>query len=195
VTATSITIPADIFQHTMDVTAGYDLAPGQRLDFVATLSPNVAISPYEGRIVHLNSVGAWEMGCVAKAMPCVMMRGSVPYGQMPTISPYWQSIGTYPLVALPATGGYEISSTEFDTNQSYNINDLLTAGSSNTLAAVGGVITNVQPGTATPLTVPWAGGGTTRTICGQVCRLPSTLKNGNNVIGFWTLFIPGTTDS
>jgi len=192
---TTISHPADIFEHTMDVTAGYDLAPGQRLDFTANMSVNVTVVPYEGRICHLNSVGEWEMGCVANKMPCVLMRNSIPYGQQPTVSPYWQSIGKYPFVALPATGGYEISTTEYDTSKTYNIGDWLTAASTNTIQNTAGVVTNVQPGTNTALTVPWAGGGTTRTLCGQVCRLPVTLRNGNTVLGFWTVFVPGTTDS
>ena len=192
---TTITTPASIFDHTMDVTAGYDLAPGQRLDFTANLSANVTVIPYEGRIVHLNSVGEWEMGCVQNKMPCVIMRGSVPYGQLATVSPLWQSIGKYNFVALPATGGYEISTTEYDSAQTYNIGDFLTAASTNTIQGTAGLLTNVQPGTNTALTAPWKGGGTTKTICGQVCRLPQTLRNGNTVLGFWTVFLPGTTDS
>jgi len=195
VTQATITTPADIFQHTMDVTAGYDMAPGQRLDFVAKLSSNVSIVPYEGRVCHLNSVGEWEMGCVAKKMPCIFFKGTVPYGHQPTIVPYWQSIGNYPLAALVATGGYEVSTTEYDSTKTYAIGDFLTAASTNTIQDTAGVLTNVQPGTNTALTAPWVGGGTTKTICGQVCRPPATLTTGNTVLGFWTLFFPGTTDS
>jgi hypothetical protein len=190
---TTLSSPADIFEHTMDVIAGFDMAPGAMLNFTADLSANVSLIPYEGRIVHLNGDGDWEMGAVAKKMPCVIMKPSVPYGGQPTVSPYWRAIGKFPLAALPCVGGFEIATTEYDTAQTYVNGDFLTAKADNTAQATGGVLTNVVPGTATPLTAPWVAAGTTRTLCGQVTRAPETLKNKNTVLSFWTLFFPGTT--
>lgn len=192
---TLISTPASIFEHTMDVVAGYDTTPGERLDFVANLSANVTIVPYEGRISHLNSLGEWEMGCVAKKVPCVLMKPSVPYGNITTLSPYWQAIGKFPLAALPVTGGYQIQTTEYDDNKTYGVGDWLTAASANDNQTTGGVVTNTVPGNSTALTAPWVSGGTTKTICGQVCGTPVTLKNKNKVLNYWTLFFPGTTDS
>lgn len=190
----TISTPADIFEHTMDVVSGFNTTPG-RLDFTANLSANVSLIPYEGRIVHLTSAGEWAMGCVAKKVPCVLLKPSVPYGHQPTMSPYWRAIGKYPMAALPVISALQIATTEFDTAKTYAVGDWLTAAANNTNQDTGGVLTNTVPGNATALTVPWAGGGTTKTIVGQVCRAVEALRSGNTVLHFWTVFIPGSTDS
>lgn len=195
-----ITTPASIFDHTLDPIAGYDTTPGHRLDYTAPLASAVTITPYAGRVGYLNANGEWEMGCKAHRMPCFFMPPSYPYGHLPTVQELmpgkgWQSVGTYPLTALVATGGYELATTEYDDAQTYAVGNYLTAKVSNTVQATGGVLTNVVPGSGTALTEPWSGGGTTKTICGQVVRPPATLKNGNKVLSFWTLYFPGSTDA
>lgn len=193
---TQISTPASIFEHTMDPTAGYDTTPGHRLDYTANLSANVSIIPYAGRVGHLNASGEWEIGCKADKMPCFFMQSSVPYGHQTTVSPYWKAIGKFPLAALVATGGFELSTTEYDSAETYAISDYLTAGFSNSDQDAGGLLTNKLPADgATALTPPWRGGGTTVTICGQVTAAPETLKNGNTVLRFWTLYFPGSTTS
>lgn len=196
----TITTPASIFEHTLDPIAGYDIQPAHRLDYSTKISANVTILPWAGRVVHLNSVGEWEMGCKANAMPCFLMPLSYPIGHMPTVTALnpgsgWISVGGFTATALPAVGGYELATTEFDATKTYLPNNFLTAKVSNTDQDTGGLLTNVAPGSSTVLTPPWAGGGTTKTICGQVTRPAETLKNGNSVLSFWGVYFPGSTDA
>ena len=191
----NLTTPANIFEHTIDVLANYDTTPGHRLDKTAYMADAVTIVPYGGRVGHFNASGEWEMGCAAKKVPGFFMPPSVPYGHQPTLSPYWQSIGRYSVTGLVATGGFEIETTEYDSEQDFVVGDWLTAKVSNTDQDTGGVLTNVVPGTSTALTAPWVAGGTTKTLCGQVTHAPQTRKNGNSVLAFWTVFFPGTTDA
>ncbi len=187
---TNISSPASIFEHTLDPVSGYDKERG--LAFTANLSANVTLTPYPGRVAHLNSSGEFEMGVAAKQMPLFLMPPSYPIGHSPTVSPYWQGVGKFPLTGLPATAGLELATTEFDTDKTYLPNDLLTAVADNDDQDTGGLLSNVD-GSAAALTHPRKSAGTTRTICGMVSKAPQTLKNKNVVLYFWTLLIIGDT--
>jgi len=190
---TTISVLANIFEHTLDPIMGFDISPGHALLYTAKMSANVTILPYEGRVVHLNSSGEFEMGAAGPVMPMFLQKWSLPMGQLPTVSPYWQAFGTYPFSAMVATGGFELATTEYDSAKTYHVNDFLAALADNTTQATGGVLTNVAVDGTTALTAPWKGGGTTRTIVGQVSRTPTQLRNKNTVLSFWTLYFPGTT--
>jgi len=187
---TTLSSPASIFEHTLDPLSGYDKERG--LAFTANLSANVTIIPYPGRVGHLNSVGEWEMGVTGKQMPCYLMPPSHPLGHQPTVSPYWQGVGKYPLTGLPATAGLELATTEYDSERTFAVNDLLTAIASNSDQDTGGLLTNVN-GSNVALTPPYIGATTTRTVCGMVSKPPVTLKNKNTVLSLWTLVILGST--
>lgn len=190
---TSITTLANIFEHTLDPIMGFDISPGHALLYTAKLSENVTILPYEGRVVHLNSAGEFEMGAAGGVMPMFIQKWSMPLGHQSTLSPYWQGFGNYPFSAMVATGGFEIATTEYDSAKTYAVNDYLAALASNTVQATGGLLTNKDIDGTTALTPPWKSGGTTRTVVGQVSRVPQQLRNKNTVICLWTLNFPGAT--
>lgn len=200
---TTMTTPLSIFQHTLDPIMGFDIAPGHSLLFSAPISSNVTITPYEGRIAHLNAVGQFEMGCAGLQMPIVLFRPATPYGAVqsvalapsggsPSVAPGWQSTGQAPLAGMVATGGFECAASDYDIAKTYAYNDLLAALASNTDQTYGGLLTNVDT-VGTKLTAPYKSGGTTRSIVGIVSSPPATFRNGNTVLRFWTYFLPGTT--
>lgn len=184
--------PSLMFKHTLEAVKGWFHIAA--LDFSAKISANVTIDPvYGGRVVHLNSSGELEMGVSGTQMPIFLLQkdddpdvsqdaveGSV------NISPSGKSSG------LVATGGYEFESTEYNTSRTYAPNNLLSAGTSNSVAATGGVLTN-ENGSGTALTVPWAGGGTTRAIVGVVSRGEVTNGHKQDAVAFWPVYLPGTT--
>lgn len=190
---TTISTPANIFEHTLDPIMGFDISPGHALLYTAKMSANVTILPYEGRVVHLNSVGEFELGAAGKQMPMFLQKWSMPVGHQSTLSPYWQGFGSYPFSAMVCTGGFEVATTEYDSAKTYAVNDFLAALATNVTQATSGVLTNVAVDGTTALTAPWIGGGTTRTIVGQVSRPPATLRNGNTVLSLWTVYFPGAT--
>lgn len=144
-----------------------------------------------GRVVHVNSDGEFELGGSGTDMPMYLWHGSHDgsvrnSGQSPVTDVYhWRSnMGKVGMEALVATGGYEVQSTEFDTEQTYRNNDLLTADSDGVLTTdsvvqydtwVCGVCApgKHQAYDATPATTPVA-----------------TNANGVSVLTFWTYFLP-----
>lgn len=181
---TTLTSAASIFDHTLDPVSGYDKERG--LNFTANMSPNVEFDMPQGRVVHLNPNGEFETGVEGQQMPLFLMPSSTPWGAMPTLSPHWAGVGTYPRTGLPSSGGLELATTEYDTDNTYAPNDLLTAVVDNVDANAGGLITN-KNAAGTALTAPYKVGGTTRTIIGIVSKAPEKLKNKNTVLCFWTL--------
>jgi hypothetical protein len=86
---------------------------------------------------------------------------------------------------LVAKGGYELESTEFDTDQSYTPGDLLTATADNTDITVGGVLTNVGTG---------AHGDVKQyvdPVCGIVSGGRHKNEHGVDVLRFWPEWLPG----
>jgi len=194
-----ITTPASIFDSLTDVSKGYDITPGHALDHTANISTNVTFDPVDGRIVHLNASGDFEMGAKADKIPYVLLMPSklkgmpATYQGLPSIG--WQAIGKYPRTALSCNGGYEISTNQYDTALTYNINNYLTGKVSNTVAATGGLLRNANDSDAA-LTPPWRGGGTAMTIVGQVTATPHTMKNGGiSVLSFETVYFPGSASA
>ncbi len=184
------TSPDLMFEHGFDAKKGwFDMAS---LDFDAKLSDNVTFDVPRGRVVHLNSSGEFEMGVSVTGPAIFLLNGSLDFDvsnpgttkgglfMHKAIAPTGKMSG---LVAL---GGYELDSTEFDATKSYTPNQLLTAGTSNTTLATGGLVTNVGTG---------SGGTRVQQFVDPVCGIVSTGKhknhNGVNTLSFWTAWLPG----
>ena len=175
--------PSLMFEHGLDVAKGW-FEPSA-LDFSAKLSDNVIFEVPRGRVVHLNSSGEFEMGVATTEMGIFLLNGSEDFDvSNPGITPsglfMHQAISPAGnMSGLVATGAYEIESTEFLTSLTYAPNELLTAGSSNTVEATGGLLTNAA---VTLYTTP---------VCGVVSRGEFTNANGVSVLAFWPVFLPG----
>lgn len=180
--------PRNMFDHTLDAVKGW--VPGNMgsVDFAAKLSANVTIDPvYQGRVVHLNSAGEFEMGCVGDQMAIFLMQNSDDTDVESSGSNDDQQ--TFPrrvMQGLVAIGGYELASTEFDTDQTYAPNDSLRAIASNTVAATGGRLTNQGV-----VKVASASASTATAVCGRVSRGVKTNTHRKSVLYFWPVHIPG----
>lgn len=187
------TAPSYMFEHVLRHPKGW-FQPAA-LDFVAKLSANVTIQAYGGRVVHLNGSGEFEMGISGTTMPIFLLQADTdPDVSNPgttgsglfmhqAISPANWSSG------LVATGGYELESSEFDTdpNTAYAPNHLLTALANNTTQATGGVLSNDRAG---------AGGSSglvrqyTDPACGVVSRGQFTNEHNVSMLAFWPVYLP-----
>jgi hypothetical protein len=101
----------------------------------------------------------------------------------------WRPTGK--LVGLVATGGYELETTEFDTAQTYVINQTLRAVTSNTDANAG-KLTNQNASGGQGFASPGVNVVYTDSIVGVVSRGAYTNSNGRSVLAFWPVYLPGT---
>ena len=134
---------SQMFEQALDCVKNYDLLhhldKSAALD--ATLLAAVTAVP-AGRVAHLNAAGDFELGGSGTQMPIFLWQGKndadvFNNGVSPTSSvTHWIGISPTGIMSgLVATGGYELQTTEFDDEQTYACNDLLTADAS-------GILTN-----------------------------------------------------
>jgi hypothetical protein len=163
---------------------------GHALDYSAKLSANVTFSVPAGRVVHLNSAGEFEMGVGQTDMGIFLLWASnAPAVNNPsrTAAGAFVQQPVYPagvMTGLVATGGYQLESSEFIADQTFTVGDLLSAGTSNTVAATGGMLTNVGSGShgdVKQFVDP---------VCGVVCGQHRT-EYGTMVVSFWPVWLPG----
>lgn len=169
------------------------------LDCEGKLSSNVEFDVPPGRVVHIvdtEVIGRkltpiFEMGVSNTGMAIFLLNGSTSYD---VSNPGTTRKGNFMhkaiapsdvLSGLVATGGYELSTTEFDTDQTYTPGDLLTAPAVNNNATTGGRLTNRDGGS--PLDVPWE---SDLPVCGVVSR--GKYKNEHKVwvLQFYPVYLP-----
>lgn len=184
-------VPRQMTAHTLEAPKGWP-SP-HAVDFQAKFDSTQlgAVSggvAFAGRVVHLNNSGDYEFGIGNRHMPLFLFQNSDDPdvendgGDAATVANAWVAIApTGKMLALVAAGAYELASTEFDTTQTYNPNDCLTAATGTTLATCG-VLTNQS---AVPYTNP---------VCGVVSRgrTPTSAKNahGQPELYFWPVYLP-----
>ena len=181
--------PDLMFEHGLDVKKGwFDMAS---LDYSAKLASSVSFDVPRGRVVHLELSGGKEVflpGVSGSHMGIFLLNGAT---DADVSNPGTTAAGNFmhkaiaptgKLSGLVATGGYEISTTEFDTSRTYASGDLLTAEQSLTDVAVGGVLTNdgvvqyVNP------------------VVGVVSSGKAKNHNGIQALSFWCVWLPGAAD-
>lgn len=178
------------FEHGIDIKKGwFDMAS---LDYSAKLGAAVEFTLPRGRVVHLEHVDGKEVflpGVRATDVAIFLLNGSADAdvandGMTRSGKFVQQAISpSGKLSGVVATGGYEIDSTEFDSNRSYVAGDLLTAptgtcyGERNTA----GVLTNnsvvqyVNP------------------VVGVVSSGKHVNHNGVSTVSFWSVWLPAGT--
>ena len=144
-----------------------------------------------GRVAHLNAAGEFELGGSGTQMPIFLWNGKdhpdvYNDGTSPvTGTTHWYGISpTGVMSGLVATGGYELQTTEFDDEQVYAPNDLLTADAN-------GVLTNQ----AAVAYTNWICGVASFHVSGDNQAAAPTSPVGNNAHGvetltFWSYFLP-----
>lgn len=174
--------PRQMFDHTLDAVKGWLPGNMASLDCSAKLSANVTIDPvYAGRVVHKNADGEFEMGVTGTQMAIFLLQNSDDPDVQNEGGDDFQAIApTGVMSGLVATGGYEVATTEFDSAQTYAINDVVRAVASNSNATTGGRLTNAS------FTL-----GTTAGV-GVVSKAVAQNSHKKNVLTLWTAYIPGT---
>ncbi len=150
-------------------------------------------------------IAVFEMGATGLMMPCFVWAGTGDYdvsnpgvpagtvlGGTTSIPPAWVPIRpTGKLMALVATGGYELETTQFDTAQTYAPNDLLRAVTSNTNVSAG-KLTNQDASGGVGFATTAKGVIYVESAVGVCSRGSYTNKNGVSALAFWPVFLPGT---
>jgi len=184
-----MTAPSMMFERRLTPAKGW--ADMTSLDFSAKLAAAVTFSITPGRVVHVNEDGEFETGIGATDMAIFLWNGKASLdvsnpGMTPAGNFMQQPI--FPagdMSGLVATGGYELETTEFDSEQEYTPGDLLTAAVANTNATTGGRLTNVGTG---------AGNVVEQYLdpaCGVVSRGVVPNEHGIDVLCFWPIYLPG----
>jgi hypothetical protein len=188
-----------MFTHGLDVKKGwFDMAS---LDYAAKLSPDVDFVLNRGRVVHVDSNGDFVPGAHKTNVAIFLLNGSEDadvsnpgwgQGQGAGGSNATQTAANFMHIAvaptgkmsgLVATGGYEISSTEFvETESTYAPGQLLTATRTSSPAATDGRLTNES---VTQFVTP---------VVGVVSSGVATNHNGISALSFWCVWLPGATN-
>ena len=172
----------------LDVKKGwFDMAS---LDYSTKLASAVTYAVPRGRTVFLDSDGNFRPGVHNTGVAIFLLNGSE---DADVSNPGWGQPGsataanfmhvavapTGKMSGIVATGGYEISTTEFDATRSYVPGQLLTAAQSLSDVTVGGVLTNAS---AVQFVNP---------ICGVVSSGKAKNHNGVQALSFWSVWLPG----
>lgn len=177
--------PDLLTEHGLDVKKGwFDMAA---LDYAAKMSASVTFSLPRGRVVHVNSSGDFLPGA-HKTCPAVFLLNGTDDADVSnpgtTASGNFMHYAIAPtgkMSGLVATGGYEISSTEFDTTRTYTPGDLLSATRTASPASTDGKLTN---NSVTQFVTP---------VVGVVSSGAGANHNGIQALSFWCVWLPGAT--
>jgi len=179
--------PIMMFTHTLDALKGW-FSP-YAVDISGKMDAAVTADPiYAGRVVCVTSLDAdvktvrFKPGAVGHAMPIFLLNGTDQLDVNNTGSTTtWQSIAPAGyLSGLVAVGALELETTEFDTTQTYVVNDLLRAVRSDSSSSTAGTLTNQTVTLYTTL------------VCGVVSRGKRTNQHGITVLDFWPVYLPGS---
>ena len=192
--------PDQMFEHGIDVKKGWFHMAA--LDFQAKLHEDVEFDLPAGRIVHVAEVEVddngkptsyFKPGCHATGPSLTLINGSADFdvaNEGTTNSGGFMHKAVMPggeLTGLVHTAGYEIESTEYDDEQTYSVNQLLTSrqGVADAANAYAGVLTNQR-----------SGGGVVRAFQEAVCGIVSTGEHLNHnrigTLAYWTFHLPGS---
>lgn len=175
--------PRMMYEHVLDAKKGWIPGNMGSLDKSAKLSANVTIDPvYAGRVAHVDDSDQFQMGVTGSQMAVFLLQNSDDADVSNPGGNNWTAISSQGIMSgIVATSGTELASSEYDSSQTYHVNDLLRAVQSNSNATTGGRLTNAG------VTL-----GTTA-CCGVVSKVPYTDHNGTSVVQFWPVYVPGTT--
>lgn len=181
--------PNLLTEHGLDVKKGwFDMAS---LDYSTTLASSLPAGFVleRGRVVHVDpTTGGFVPGPHKTNVAVFLLNGSEDADVSnpgTTASGNFMHLAVAPtgkLSGLVATGGYEISTTEFDSTRTYAPGDLLSATRSATPAVTDGRLTN---NTVTQYVTP---------VVGVVSSGAGKNHNGIQALSFWCVWLPGATN-
>ena len=179
--------PRQMTANTLNALKGW---PSQSaVDYTAKLDAQVETDGntpvLAGAVVHLTATGTFKLGCdSADVMPMFLFQNSDDPdiandgGNAATVKGVWVPVSpSGNMMALVATGAYELTSTHFVSGSTYAVNDPLTSDDTVGNSNVGKVDVTT-----------WTGG---KTVCGVVSRVvPQDNGYGTDCIAFWPYFLP-----
>ncbi len=185
--------PSQMFEHMLDPVRGYN-TDLNHLDCIGKLHSAVTFDVPAGRVVHVASLDTnkkpqFKTGVHARSPAIFLFQGSTHFdvsnpgtsvggifGHRAIAPAGWMS-------GLVALGGFELRSTEYDTDQTYTTGDLLTAPNADSNSTTGGRLTNKRSG-SDPVRQY------TEAVCGIVSTGVETDHNGVSTLTFWTCWLP-----
>ena len=179
-------LPGQMFDHMLNPAKGW---PSQSaLDCTARISANVLYDLVAGQVCHLNAQGEIEPGVISTQMGLFIFQGKNDLDVNNQGNDQWIPVSpTGKVMALVATGAFELETTEFDATQVYARNQLLRApvgnGVNDYVALGSGRLTNQG------VTLY------TTAVCGVVSRGVFKNNYGKNVLAYWPVYLPGTTNA
>ncbi len=216
---------SQMFEHALNPLSGFD--PLYVLHKYAVLSAdvlNAVTAVPAGRVAYLDNAGEFQLADVSDAgvgmpntaMPMYLWQGSHdPDVRNDGVSPstgtmHWYGVNPNGVMAgIVATGGYELQSTEFDADQDYLPNELLTADED--ADGIAGRLTNQRDGggAVRPYqdwccgVASWHVQADYQTVPDVTAGVPDPIAGGGSspiglnahhvsVLSFWTYFLPGT---
>lgn len=171
-------VPSQDYDNTLVVVSGY--TGMHDLQYVA--EPAAGEDFVKGSIVSLDATGKMVAGLdKASAMPMWAITGVNDFDANSDVG----NVSGGHISAYPATGGYEIFTTEFVTD-TYLPNDLLTAAT----GADAGQVKLATAGVDGAIEVD-----ATETIVGVVSKGSDTAEYGQATLQFWTVYIPAIVNN
>jgi hypothetical protein len=178
--------PGQNFDHMLDVVSGYD---GMHdLQFAARpalfddpTNPELVFD--RGACISLNAAGAWVPGVVGTEMPCWSINATGDFDVNSDIG----NISGGVVAAFVATGGYELKTTEYDTDDagSYVPNSSLIAGAGVIATADADRLGTVDFLAAPGLLLPLASN-----VIGVVSQGEVTEVYNQLTLQFWPVYCP-----
>lgn len=161
--------PSQSYENILTPVKGF--VPNYALDYTAPAADGESFEA--GSLVSLNSDGEIIAGCADDAMPMFSINGTDDFDNRGDTG----NIAGAGIGALVATGGFEVYTTAYDTAETYTPNTFLTAATGSDAGKV----------TVSPTSY------NDRVICGCVSRgEPSDTQYDQDLLYFWTMFIPKT---
>ncbi len=187
------TSPGQMFDNSLNPSKGW---PSQSaLDHTAKISANVLYDLKAGQVCHLNSSGQLEPGVIKHQMGLFIFQGANDLDVNNSSGSEWTPVSPSGNVAcFVAKGAFELETTEFDTAQTYAINDPLRAPTGNAAdgytSAKSGKLTNQSVVLASQTNTPQT---SSTAVCGIVSRGKFTNNYKKSVLAFWPVWYPGSS--
>jgi len=187
---------AQMYEQALDTLKGwFHLSALDKSAKLAAALLDSATAVPAGRVAHINVDGEFELGGDGTEMPIFLWNGKdhpdvYNSGTSPItdVEHWWAISPTGVMSGLVATGGYELQTTEFDTEQTYLPNELLTADAAGILVNGATQYTDWVCGVCSWHVQGMADG---TDPAGAAATSPVGLNaHGVLVLSFWTYFLP-----
>lgn len=164
-------VPDQMYDHECNVLKGW--WHPHALDKSADLGDGEVI--LAGSVCYLDSNGLFRLGLPDNCMPMFAWPSSGDFDVSADVGNIQKQV----MMGLPATGPYELQTTEFDAGYTYAINDHLTAWDNQLAGYTADKKGKIRPG------FPYH-----QTIVGVVTKGAAVNDHGKSWVSLWTYYLP-----